>query len=109
MNRPPPLGGGEDRLMANFDRIHADALPYTFRGALAFIQRTVGNALATLQGVREDGSFLAGVPVTLAEIANVLLVLESVAMSNGLCLDSTLPPADVNRLRDNLWRVSTQS
>ena len=95
--------------MANFDRIDADALPYTFRGALAFNQRTVGNALATLQGVREDGSFLAGVPVTLAEIANVLLVLESVAMSNGLCLDGTLPPADVNRLRDNLWRVSTQS
>lgn len=93
--------------MSNFEDV--PSVPYTFRGALAFNQRTVAGAVATVLGESPAGQSVKGTPMRLSELTNVLLVLESIAMSNGMYLDGTLPPNDIDRLRNELWRVKAQS
>jgi hypothetical protein len=93
--------------MAEFDDI--PRIPYTFRGGLAFNQRTVAAAVATLLGESENGAHLAGRPLPIGELANVLLLLESVAMADGMYLDGTLPPGDIDRLQNSIWRVAAQA
>ena len=73
-------------------------LPHVYRGPLAFNQRSVVQAIQTLQGRDEAGQGLQGREMSLAELANVLIVLESLAMSNVMLVDGTLPPKDLERL-----------
>ena len=90
--------------MAAQDYTQIPTRPATFRGALAFNQRTVTSAVASLLGASPTGT-----PISFAELSNVLLVLESIATSSALCLDGTLPPADIESLQDELWRVKARS
>jgi hypothetical protein len=93
--------------MSRFEDV--PSVPHTFRGALAFNQRTVAGAVSTVLGESPTGQSAKGTPMRLPELTNVLLVLESIAMSNGMHVDGTLPPSDIDRLRNELWRVKAQS
>ena len=84
-------------------------LPYVFHGGLAFNQRTLSGAVTTLIGEDDRGRRFDGVPMTLNELSAVLLLLESIAMSTGMYLDGTLPPADIERMETALWRLTAQS
>jgi len=80
--------------------------PYTFRGALAFNQRTVSGAMASLLGEETSPERKS---ISLGELTNVLLLLESMAMSSRMCLDGTLPPADLKEIAAVLGRVHERS
>lgn len=97
----------EASTMTSFEDVAS--VPHTFRGALAFNQRTVAGAVATVLGESPAGQSVNGTPMRLSELTNVLLVIESIAMSNGIFLDGTLPPKDIDRLSNELWRVKAQS
>lgn len=84
-------------------------LPHTFRGGLAFNQRTLANAAATLLSETPAGQPLGNKPIGITELTNVLMLLESIAMSNAMYLDGTLPPRDVEHIKATLWRVGAQS
>ena len=90
-----------------FDKV--PSLPHAFRGGLAFNQRTVASAAATLMGEAETGELVQGKAIGIVELTNVLTLLESIAMSNGMYLDGTLPPDDVSRVESTLWRLSAES
>jgi hypothetical protein len=85
------------------------SVPHTFSGALAFNQRTIANAIATLLKETATGGPISNRPLTTTELVNVLLLLESIASSTGMYLDGTLPPRDVKQLKDLVWRVKAQS
>ncbi|HEV7239742.1 MAG TPA: hypothetical protein VGQ36_10920 [Thermoanaerobaculia bacterium] len=91
----------------SFDAVRS--LPHTFRGGLAFNQRTVAAAVAALLNETASGKPARGTPLGITELTNILVLLESVAMSNGLYLDGTLPPKDIGHLQSILWRVRAQS
>ena len=81
-------------------------LPHIFRGALAFNQRTLSGAIKSLLG---ESSPKAPKSLSFSDLSNVLLVLESIAMSSGMCLDGTLPPADVTDMESALARIRDRS
>lgn len=72
--------------------------PHVYRGPLAFNQRSVLQAIRTLDGHDDTGQPLRGREMSLLELANVLLLLESLAMSNAMYVDGTLPPKDLELL-----------
>jgi hypothetical protein len=76
--------------------------PYVFRGPLAFNQRSLLSAFHTIFGRGDDGQQLAhATPISLSGLANVLMLLEALAMSNGMFIDGTLPPKDLELLAAN--------
>lgn len=72
--------------------------PHVYRGPLAFNQRSVLQAIQTLREHDDTGQSLRGRQIPLSEVANLLLLLESLAMSNEMCVDGTLPPNDLEIL-----------
>lgn len=83
--------------------------PHVFKGALAFNQRTVVSVFTTLLEEVSATESLRGKPLTLAELVDVLLLLESFAMSSDVHIDGTLPPDDLSSFKDLEWRVEIRS
>ena len=81
-------------------------LPHTFRGALAFNQRTVSSAVDSLLG---DTRAQAPASIPLSTLTSVLLLLESIATSSAMCLDGTLPPPDLTKMESALARARERS
>src|SRR5687768_11393359 len=94
--------------MADADEIPR-RLPYVFRGGLAFNQRTVAGAVGLLTTKASATTAINNQPIRLADITNVLLLLESIAMSNEIILDGTLPPSDIEELQAALSRLADRS
>jgi hypothetical protein len=74
-----------------------------------FNQRTILGALNSIQGHDEQETSLAGRPVAIHELVNVLVLLESITMSNRLFLDGTLPPGDLFRTWAVVQKVEAAS
>lgn len=83
--------------------------PHVFKGALAFNQRTVVSVFTTLLEEVSATESLRGKPLTLAELVDVLLLLESFAMSSDVHIDGTLPPDDLSSFKDLEYRIETRS
>src|SRR3954470_9785853 len=81
-------------------------LPHTFRGALAFNQRTVSGAVNSLLGETSADEPLT---ISLTTLTSVLLLLESIATSSAMCVDGTLPPKDLTKMEGALARAGKRS
>src|SRR5215813_9775999 len=81
-------------------------LPHVFRGGLAFNQRTIAGAVASLLGETTAG---ASTPLSLTELSGVLLLLESIATSSGMYLDGTLPGKDIMETEAALQRIGERA
>ncbi len=80
--------------------------PQKFVGPLAFNQRSLSGAFGSFFGIDEKGEAVGRKPIKPSELANVLMLLESIAMSNGMFIDGLLPPKDLEKLNASRERLS---